>query len=85
MIASPRLVLAGVLLSLTSLTSLTACPRGAEPPAPGSGSPDRATLAPHEQAFLTGGAKPSDELPLVVLLHGLGDTPSGIAPLLEEL
>lgn len=33
--------------------------------------------------LVTGGARADDALPLVVAIHGLGDTPGGLAPLFE--
>ncbi len=37
------------------------------------------------KTWVTGGAKAADKLPLIVLIHGLGDRPEGIAPLLSQV
>jgi phospholipase/carboxylesterase len=47
-----------------------------------AGAPARAEPLPYKE-IVTGGAAPDAELPLVVALHGRGDTPEGFAPLFE--
>lgn len=74
--------------SLTSSVPQTAAP----PQANGSASPPILT-APGQPSTHTlrllhrtlGGASPSDRLPWVVALHGLGDTPEGFAHLFDGL
>jgi phospholipase/carboxylesterase len=52
--------------------------RGAE------AAPEASAEVPLERLeILTGGARADDALPAVVAIHGLGDTPRGLAPLFE--
>ena len=63
-------------------------PRADEPatsPSP-SPSPDElpAVAGVHYLEFVTADGDPTTELPMIVLIHGLGDSPQGLAPLLAH-
>jgi phospholipase/carboxylesterase len=71
-----------VALAACGWLALGACDAREHPAA--QGLVEGATDAQLERLELvTGGARADDALPLVVAIHGLGDTPSGLVPLFE--
>jgi phospholipase/carboxylesterase len=80
--AQPRLAVVAAWACL--VLWLAACDLRERPEA--ADLPGAAADAPLERLELvTGGAGPGDALPLVVAIHGLGDSPRGLAPLYERL
>ncbi len=69
-----------LLLTLLALPGLAGCPQVT--PCPGSTHPEPAPLVYDE--VVTGGAAADETLPLVVCLHGLGDSPAGIRSLATD-
>lgn len=73
-----RTELLRTLLILGSASSFLTC-------RPASPAPSPPTTPLRYVELVTGGAQPDAALPLIVGVHGLGDSPRGFAPLLETL
>jgi phospholipase/carboxylesterase len=71
---------APLLVALVALVGLAACPQVS--PRPESTHVDTAPLVYDE--VVTGGASADETLPLVICLHGLGDSPAGIRSLATD-
>lgn len=72
---------------MPGLGSERTAPRPSPGTAPKGSAPATQPSAPRpapDVEIVTAGAGRDDRLPMVVLLHGLGDTPAGIAPLLSD-
>lgn len=79
---------AASLVALASLVLLAACREPTSSPAPGQTATASAPVAAPDLElveFTTAGADASQPLPLIVVMHGLGDRPENVPPWLRDL